>query len=426
MLTDKTKELLCRAVDGDLDDRQRRTLQQLLLESEEARVLFHRLRQDAQRLREMSRKQLPASFAGEVLKSIDHKPSIMPAALAKTAQQYLPIWANVAAALAILVAVSVGTYLVVSMDQQQKAAHQVAEKKHPATAPSVTPKPDTTPSPEIARGTPKLSSPDIAQLPMPREDEVPSVPLSELPEAPEPESKAVLTAQFNRALDLFKVEMPKLPPILVVRELDKAINKTTLRDSLKGDDAVHLDLFCKDANKGFERVLAVLRGQGSKVLVETLAQKRLQAKVKTDYVIFAETLTAEDVVKLFAALAAEESKTELSQIERLVAVPMSATNQKMLATLLGVDPKQLNLKPKPPEKPDPSKPISDATAEKLKALAEKQQPGVKPADGAVLALSYNPVRPNPVLSKEVREFVAGRKDRRPGTVAVMLVIRNID
>jgi hypothetical protein len=131
------------------------------------------------------------------------------------------------------------------------------------------------------------------------------------------------------------------------------------------------------------------------------------------------------VEKLLEALAVEERKNESPQLEKLVAVPMSAVDQKTLAALLGIDLKLLNLKSKPAERLDPQKPLSDSTADKLAKALEKQ-PGTKPSDGMMLALSYNPVRPKPELSKEVREFLAARKDRRPGTIAVMLVIRNID
>src|SRR5262249_20887109 len=143
-----------------------------------------------------------------------------------------------------------------------------------------------------------------------------------------------------------------------------------------------------------EQVLQTLRWQGKRVLVEALAHQRLRAGVKTNYVIFAETLTPGDVERLFAALAVEERKSESPQLEKLVAVTMSASDQKTVAALLGIDPKQFNLKAKPAERPDPQKPLSDSTADKLAKALEKQ-PIVKPADAAMIALSYNPVRPNP-------------------------------
>src|SRR5262245_41144683 len=356
MLSDRVKQLLCQAVDGDLDDRQRRALQKLLLESEEARALYHRLRLDGQRLRELPRKELPAHFATEVVRQLGRERVVTPASVAKTAQRYLPMWANLAAAVAVLLAVSLGTYIVVTLDQQQRAARENAEKKVPEPNPD-TPQRQSNPAPEIAINDRK-TEPNIVEplpLPLPRDDDaVAAAPMPELPETQEPENKAALTVPFNRTLDLFKVEIPKIPPILAVRELDKTL-RGELRKSIAGEDAVHLDLFCKDANKGFERVLQTLKGQGKRVVVEALAQQRLKAGTKTNYVIFAETLTPDDVEKLFTALAAEERKGETPQLEKLVAVTMSATDQKTLAALLGIDPKQLNLKAKPAERPDPQK-----------------------------------------------------------------------
>jgi hypothetical protein len=264
--------------------------------------------------------------------------------------------------------------------------------------------------------TPKSESP---------EDGVEAVPMPELPDTPEPDSKA-LTVPFNPRINLFKVE-PKLPPILPIRELDQAMHKTAFVDALKGEDACQVDLFTKDANKAFERVQNILREQGARVVVDAVARRRFLARAKTNYLFFAEMLTPEEVARVFAVLAAEERATESKQLEKVVVTPLSSGSHKVLAALLGLKPEQLNLKGKPAAAPDPTKPISDATADQLaKALAEKNAPPAAKSPEPILALSYNPIRPNPAFSKEIREFLAARKDRKPGTVALMLVVRNLD
>ena len=159
--------------------------------------------------------------------------------------------------------------------------------------------------------------------------------------------------------------------------------------------------------------------------VEALAQLRLQQKVKTNYVFFTEVFSADEISKLFATLAREDKKAEArkdAQLEKLVVMPLSATSQRTLAQLLGADPKTFLPKAKPAAVLDPEKPLSDDTAAALaKALAEKDKNGPH-----VIALSYNPIRPNPVSSKEMREFLAARKERKRDAVPVMIVLRNME
>lgn len=429
MLSERVQKLLTAAVDGELTDRERRALNKLLGESTEARDVYQRLQRDAKKLRELPRATLPAHYSSLIIQSL-HRPSpTIPTVVAQTAQKYLPIWANLAAALGVLIALATGTYLVVRLNEQQENAKLAGKNAKPIEPANPASNGST---PEIIRGSNKPSpeGPDI--LPLPRDhDDFASVPMPELPDPPEPENKTALTVPFNPKLELFKVDMPKLPPIIAVRELEHAVQRSVLRDSMKSDDAIHIDLFCKDANKGFERVLNTLKAQGHRTLVEALAQFRLQSRVKTNYVIYAETLNVEDVVRLFTAVAADERKMDSKLLEKLVVTSMSLTDQKTLAALLGLDPKLLQIKPKTVTKLDPQKPLSDLTAEALaRALAEKERAAnaglTKPGEALALALSFNPVRPHPMLSREVREFLANRKERKPGTPAIMLIIRNVD
>src|SRR4029079_826884 len=117
----------------------------------------------------------------------------------------------------------------------------------------------------------------------------------------------------------------KLPPILPVRDLDR-LHAAWLKDSMNGQEALHLDLFSKDANKSFDLIQKVLAAQGKRTFVEALAQYRLRMKLKTNYVFYSETLTQDDVTKLLSALAVEEKKAEVrkdSQLEKLVVMPLA-------------------------------------------------------------------------------------------------------
>jgi hypothetical protein len=428
MLSERVQELLSAAVDGQLSDRERRKLDKVLRESAEARDYLHRLRQDSKRLRNLPRKTLPAAFSSQVLQKLNPAGrSSVPASVARTAQKYLPMWANLVAALAVMLALAVGTYLVVSLSEQQRARN-TAEKEAKPAAPSVPLSSDLTPN--IVQTPNRKTDVTPDSLPMPRPeiaDDFAAIPMPELPEAPELENKSALTVPFNPKLELFKVEMPKLPPIVPIREFEQAAQRTLFVDAVKAEDAVHLDLFCKDANKSFERVLAILKSQGHRTLVEALAQYRLQARAKTNYVVFADSISSDDVVRLFTAFSGEERKTDARLMEKVVVTGMSLADQKTLGALLGIDPKSFNVKPKvPTTKLDPQKPLTDNTAENLERMLAEKNGGPKNGDRWMLALSYNPVRPNPVLSREVREYLAARKERKAGTISMMLVIRNVD
>ena len=429
MLSERISRILAAAVDGELTPRQRRAVDRLLLENEEARQMYKHLKRDSERLKKLPRRTPPAHLSSQVLQAVGSQPTPLPRAVGQVAQRYLPMWAIVAAAAAVMLAISLGTYLIAVSVEQQKLNQQAAERNHNVTP---APAPHDSQMPPVA-DTPRRVTPEVVEiLPSPRdEDLVAAEPPIELPEAVEPQNDNRLAIPFNPKIELFTVGMPKLPPILPVRELDR-LHNSLLKDSMQGQEALHLDLFTKDANKSFDLIQKVLAGQGKKLIVEALARQRMQRKLKTNYVFYSESLSTYDLAKLFAALAAEEKKAEArkeAQLEKLVVMPLSPSSQRTMAMLLGVDPKIFLPKSKPAAGLDLHKPISDDTTNSLaKALAEKEKAGstAKPSPAVLIGLSFNPVRPNPAFSKEVREFLATRKDRRPGALPVMIVVRNLD
>ena len=97
-------------------------------------------------------------------------------------------------------------------------------------------------------------------------------------------------------------------------------------------------------------------------------------------------------------------------------------SQKTLSQLLGVDPKWFQ-----PKKPiDPNK-LIDSTLEKLAQVNGKARTtppvAAKPGEQSVLVLSFNPIRPNPASSKEVKQFLDQRKDRKPNAVPLLIILR---
>ena len=81
-------------------------------QSKEARRLYRKLKGDADRLRDLPRRALKPEFAEKILLAIGAQVSASPAPARSVSQRTLPMWATVAAAAAVLLAVSTGTYLI--------------------------------------------------------------------------------------------------------------------------------------------------------------------------------------------------------------------------------------------------------------------------------------------------------------------------
>jgi hypothetical protein len=432
MLSDRVKRLLTTAVDGELDEVERRALQKVLQQSEDARTLYDQMKRDAKVLRNLPQQGLPPHFSCQVLQAIGAV-TPAPSIISPSPKRFsMPLWANFAAAAAVMMAVCAGTYMVIVLSEQEKAAaianaNGDQKKQDPELigppAPAV-----STPS-AVAKNTDP--DPVDSDQSLHKSDAVAAAPKPDDPKVVEPGSQDVLFTPFIPKLDMFaSVTAADLPPIFTVRELDDAKAKA-FRESLNRNDALHLDLFCRDTTRAFDRLQNVLKAHGQKLIVDAVAQERFNRKLKTHYLFFTESMTVEEVTKLFDALAAEDKKAESRKdgaFDKLVVKPLSTDSQKTLSLLLGVDVSKW-LQPKKAAAPiDPGK-LSDSTAEKLaEALNRKTGPTgpggpARTSEHSMLILSINPIRPNPGSSKEVKQFLEQRRDRKSNAVPLLIILR---
>jgi hypothetical protein len=132
---------------------------------------------------------------------------------------------------------------------------------------------------------------------------------------------------------------------------------------------------------------------------------------------------------------AESKRKGDGQLDRLRVSRMTPADHKELSKLLGIEPGEVPLPP--PMGPlgvDVRKPLSTETGDEILQILRGQRrprpgpeaapPPVKPTDRLVLVLAYNPVRPTPATSKEVKLFLEHRgQEPRAGMMQVILVLR---
>jgi hypothetical protein len=429
-------ELLTAYVDGELTHRQRKAVVRLLRRSPEARKLLAELQQDARRLRRLPRRHLAPDFSARVLHTIAAR-KLRPGRqrLSRPLPLQVPAWIAVTVAASVLLMVTATSYVYfarspgggllgpnvanLNHEPDKKGNPDRAEAKAP-TPPRDDKKPDEQQPPRNAQKPPAES---VAVKPKdnpdnPKPGPTPTPDPNTLTSAPDPVPN----------MEVFKAPDVALPVIFKsLADLDPA----KLREELKKDSGFRLEMPCKEGARAFERWQTVLKAQGIGLLIDKAAQDRLnKPQWRTNFVLYAEDLTPDDLVKLLQQLAAEERqrvarKPGDGQFDGLVVSRMGKDDRAELSKLLGVDPARLHSTgARGPLGVDPSKPLSEQTGDKV-AEALKNSGGkqpAKPAEHHALVLAYNPVRPHPG-SAEVQKFLDSRKPPRPGTLQLLLVLR---
>lgn len=424
MISNRLSQLLTAYIDGELSARQHRAVERLLRKSEEARGLLQKLQDDAAMLRSLPRQQLEEDLSHQVLRTIADRRLHLARRAALSHGPAFPNWAGAVAAASVLFAVFCGSYLYFyasAHSQRQgtlaqkdgdknQAANTVTGIEDPMVDPEV-PKPDQPRIPETVVAT----SPNVT-LPKP---DLPAF-RADLPPAENPE--AGVDARPSRKLETLE-EIYQLPIALSLslRDLEQKKVKEQLRAELQKEDAYRLELFTLGNSIAFERVKAAFEARGIGLLVDQLAQFRLKNPGwKTDYVFYVEGITQEELATILEKLGADDHKAEA------ILLSLTEPDHKELSRLMGVDPTKLDPPRKGPHKVDIRKPINELTAEQLRQAPPRPEPGkpaAKPFTRQGLVLSYNPVRPKPSASKEIKSFLDGRSERKPGTLQLLLVLR---
>jgi hypothetical protein len=407
MLPDQLRLLISAYAAGDLSPRRRKAAARLLRHSDEARQLLKDLRSVQRRLRTLPRQELPAGFAERVLNALpERQPIIRPSLVGHSRGRRINRGTYVAAAAVFFAfATSIGLWAVSSRDAGGPSDVAVRPRAESNGTALVQATPTEKQSDDVDPPTQSAPPGDAVVKDAPPAPK-PDTPTSQEP-GPDPLGNVPLAAP-----DFVRVTPARLPLALAVRSLETADQRQKLQKELRKADAHHVDLFCRDSARGVERLQAVLRGRGVRLVVDTVVQEAVKRKVRGQYLVYCDDLTATEWADLFQRASvvdrrAEERKAGDSIFDHVVVVPFDAQDQKELTNLFGSELTQ----PETGRRSGAGAPDAPRPADATKGKS-------------AIATAIGPWR-TPAASKEVRQYLDMRRDRVPGTVGIALVVRSL-
>ncbi len=433
MLADQCLELLTAYVDGQLSARQQRLVQKLLKKSPDARNLLRKLQQDSHELMELPPPPPAPDMTLSVMQAIVQR-GVHPHRRRRPAGT-IPLWRGAAAAAAVLLLTAGASFLFFKeigdngKQGQVIHAHKPIQPGKPndgniaqpgpvdkdvAKKDAREPKPDD--PPERNPGTNVVKEPEKKPDP----DKVPTP-----PEKPDP--NGISTAQGMRTFNPSEAEVA-LPTLLRLRDLAQEKPRKTLIHELARHDAFYVEVLCRDTTHAFPRLQATLQAGGYEVIVDGLAQQRLkQPQPRTNYLVYLDNVTAEELAKLLQPLGQEDPRADqkapaygqfLSNDANLILCPMGTEHRRKVLDYLGADPRRA--KATGPLGVDLTRPLSDQTADQLSGDKAGSKPANK-SDRSALAMVHGATPRS--QSAEVKRYHDNHKPVRKGTLQILLVLR---
>jgi len=401
--------LLTAAVDGELSPAEQWRVNELLVESVEARSVLARLQSDSIRVKNLARVSPPAKLAQSILVRLSAIEPIRPRGRTYSRQLF-------ALAASLLLVVGLGSFLLYTQANNAKPGNATTAQ-NPTNYNEVLP-----------RESGPLSVPDVAPPPSPgnniAQNSVPSVESPvRIDEIPPPRAKGadVLVAPPLVPIGPLERLIVRVPVLVSTTDLERDDVRQKLLDELGREPAYRIDLFTKDASRGAELFQTAAKNAGLNLSTDTLTQERIKKKQASSYVVYVESLTAAEIRDLLVRLSADDAKSPQRVFDSLHASPALPADQTVLKELLGTDPGLWKRPVAKNEIPIDPKPISSGTGDQIAKNLAAPKPGEKPA----VLLTFTPAaaRSNPALSKELKEFLAKRGERKASAVPILLVIR---
>jgi anti-sigma-K factor RskA len=408
MLDDRSRELLTAYVDGELSARERKAVMKLLRRSPEARILLRRLQADSDALLELPAPPPAPDVTGSVMQAIAQR-GLTPGTQRPRPADAVPFWKVFAAAAAVLIVVSGGSFLFFKAVQSGDARHNAKSKNPDKEKHNSTPRIDDLaneqkPPHDLRQLPPEKKDPpqEIVKKPDRKTDADKQERKPDQTPAPEPERESILAAPSMEVFQPRSADVA-VPALFKLRELTQERGRQGLVQELAHSSAFYVEILCREGTIAFPRLQAALKAGGINVVVDQGAASRLkQPEFKTNYMVYLEDVTPEELAKILQPLGQEEPKKDkdakkppVAQFNgndpNLILCPLTAEHRRKLSGLLGVDPRS-----------------ASATGKSSEHLA--------------LAMVYSPSAPRQ-QSTEIKRYLESRKAPRKETLQVMLVLR---
>jgi len=437
MMTPDIRDLIAKAVDGSLTPAERKQAEGVLKTSEPARALFAQLKADARALRDLPPIVPPADIAAGVMELIrDRHLSPTPAPprpkLSGLNWPVVTFWINVATAAGVLITIGVGSYL------YYDAALRPAPRTNGVDVAKKITKPGATPPREALPALPAAADSVEQELP------------AELVQAPTPAPAGPEQGPQPRMIDDTLLTAPSGPPIPEISPLNIAKHRVSrfvnlgdllttdaahqklqadIRADLKTDELIRMDLFCRDPKAAMELLANALRSRGCQPVADQHLTDRQKKKQTTEVVFFTDVFTPDEVYQLLGQIAQADKKSGggEGQFDTLVIAPFLPADLDVLGRILGAG-AAISKMPKPRTPVDIRRPLPEGTANHLAQSLSKMGSANPAAKTERLAFvgGYSPVNPVPSQSKEIRQFIERRADKRPDAKPLMLVLRTVN
>jgi len=407
-------ELLTAGVDGELSRRETAELRELLANRPEAVALFAELQRDAAGVRDLSKAIAPENLASAILSQL---PIIVPSTLKRYTPNRRSAWMPTAIVASVLFTVSSGSYLFFNVQEQRAVAKGIREQL-PFVPPNVPADEPDHDSIVVAKAKPGPRPPQISGKPGPETERPFAENLAQTPNvetAPLPRlagGDLVGAGILDHIKPLIGAEI-RLNPIIDAAEFGAMDIQAFLIKELQRDPAFRLDLFSRSPASGLEALQRAAKSAGLAITIDARTQDLLNRKVSVAVALYTEALTPAEIAALLAELAKQLKNTSPVPIGNTHLVPAGAVETREIREIFGVD-----LNPAKVAKATDPKPLSADTLNKVTSAVKKND---KPAIVSVYLPSQ--MRTPQAQSKEVKDYLARKADRKPGTVAMLFVVR---
>lgn len=438
MLSKRHEILLTAFVDGELSRREKRHAIRLLRKSREARALYRKLREDAEKLRSLSTPPLPIDLSDSVLTELSRRQLRRIRRELQTEPHHVPSWLGVAMAASVLLVVGLASYWFFATTNTSPPVDggTIVQDDRPAPSPEqidppVPPTPEDNP-PDHQPANPGMGEPDKPDGDTPVDPEPSPAP----PKPPKVQDPKPVGPIFGATPgDRHELKMVDVvpPAILNFQQLDEKETRNTLQRYLEQGTGFRLEIPCRDGTANM-KLLENIAGRHDLGFIHTpLAQMRLtKSQWKTSYLLYMENVTPTELVGLLHQLQMKDKKNAKKPgdalFKDLVVSKLTSFDRKELVDLSGVDLLDNSVGPLGV---DLRTPLPDQTADQL-ALSLTRKNGAAPRASPArdepsrfaLTFAYNIAQLAP--KAEVQRYLASRQALQPGGLQVVLVFRMVD